>query len=313
MPRRKQPRTNFPNRLTVVHKPLLTKGKQKFYGLSFQDDALVEIDPNQHPKDYLDTYIHETLHILFPEWEEEEVFDLATFLAENLWEHGYRRIHQEDEKTIFDVYPDGQDPVPKYKKDMNSPLPIKSTQFDKLKDEYSRMFNECKVLDSARTDKLVSKLVAKEDIYKQVGIAPWYWIGCIHMMEASQDFTCHLHNGDPLKKRTKSIPAGRPAAPPDTIYGYSWETSAKDALYLKGLDKWGDWSVSGMLYQTERYNGWGYRMYKSNFSPYLWCGSQFWTKGKYVMDGKYDPSATSKQIGVAVILKRMVELDIISI
>jgi len=30
---------------------------------------------------------------------------------------------------------------------------------------------------------------------------------------------------------------------------------------LKGIDKWGEWDISGILYKLEEYNGWGYRQY----------------------------------------------------
>ena len=304
-------RAKFPNKLTIVHKDLLlNKGRgNSVYGLSYQEDALVEIDPRQPPKDYLDTLIHETLHVIFPEWTEMEIFDLASFLAESLWQQGYRKIYQDDNSTIHDLVPGLEDGNTSSARMKVAP-PVKTTVYGRIKDEYTELFQECKVRDIAATDKIVNKIVESRGTYEKVGIAPWYWIGCIHVMESSQSFKTHLHNGDPLKRRTKNVPAGRPAANPDTIYGYSWEMSAKDALMIKGLNEWNDWSVSGMLYQAERFNGWGYRMYKGIYSPYLWSGSQFWTKGKYVSDGRYDPSATSGQTGVAVMLKRMNELGV---
>lgn len=309
MPKPKQPqqKVNFPNKLTVVHKGLLSNKKDRTFGLAYEEDAVVEIDPRQPPKEYLDTLIHESLHIIFPNWKEMEVYDLATFMTETLWNNGYRKIYQEDDCTVYDHIPDLEtnnvNPDAKMKVDP----PVKTTEYSRIKDEYARMFEECEIKNPKAVDKLVSQIVEHEGIYESVKIAPWYWIGCIHMMEGGLNFKTHLHNGDSLRRRTVNVPSGRPPGPPDTISGYSWEMSAKDALYLKGLEKWTDWSISGMLYQAERYNGWGYRMYKNNYSPYLWSGSQFWTHGKYVSDGKYDPNATSDQIGVAVMLKRMHE------
>lgn len=309
MSRTKKSEAKFPNKLTVVHKNLLLNKGNSVYGLSYDEDSLVEIDPRQPPKDYLDTLIHETLHIIFPEWTEMQVFDLASFLAEQLWQQGYRKIYQEDDSTIYDVVPGIEAGGPSSARMKVAP-PIKTTVYSRIKDEYEEMFKECKVSNPGATDKLVKKIIEHQSTYEKVGIAPWYWIGCIHVMEGSQSFKTHLHNGDPLKYRTRNVPSGRPAENPDTIYGYSWEVSAKDALMIKGLNEWNDWSIPGMLYQAERFNGWGYRMYKGVYSPYLWSGSQFWTKGKYVSDGKYDPNATSAQIGVAVLLKKMSEAGI---
>jgi hypothetical protein len=69
-----------------------------------------------------------------------------------------------------------------------------------------------------------------------------------------------------------------------------------------GLTSWTDWSVPGMLYRFERYNGFGYRSRGIN-SPYLWSYSNQYKKGKFTGDGKYDPNAVSKQCGAVVLLK----------
>jgi lysozyme family protein len=99
---------------------------------------------------------------------------------------------------------------------------------------------------------------------------------------------------------------------PTTLGGYAWEVSAKDALRLKQLDKWTDWSIEGLLYQAERYNGFGYRLYKSNNSPYLWSGTNNWKAGKYLQDGKYSATATKDQLGVAALLFEMKSRNIFS-
>ncbi len=142
----------------------------------------------------------------------------------------------------------------------------------------------------------------------ELGI-PWFFIGVIHNMEASLNFTRHLHNGDPLKARTVQVPAGRPknGTPP-----FTWEESAIDALSMRGLNKAKDWSLAGILYQIEGYNGWGYRLYHPHvLSPYLWSFSNQYISGKYVEDGTWSDTAVSKQCGAAVILRRMAEKNLI--
>ena len=128
---------------------------------------------------------------------------------------------------------------------------------------------------------------------------PWYFIGIIHHLESGGNFRSHLHNGDPLSARTKNVPAGRPASgqPP-----FTWSESAFDALTMKGLDKITSWPIERILYELERYNGFGY-FSKGVNSPYLWSMTNLYSRGKYVSDGKYDPSAVSKQVGAAAILK----------
>ena len=55
-------------------------------------DHIIEIDPRQCPKEYLDTLIHEAYHELNPRAKEVTVLHAATALANLLWRLGYRRI-----------------------------------------------------------------------------------------------------------------------------------------------------------------------------------------------------------------------------
>jgi hypothetical protein len=106
-----------------------------------------------------------------------------------------------------------------------------------------------------------------------------------------------------LKARTVHVPAGRPKTgkPP-----FTWEQSAIDALRGRGLGAWKDWSVPGTLYQLEAYNGFGYRDHHPTVpSPYLWSFSNHYTRGKYVADGRFSPTAVSQQVGAALLLKRL--------
>lgn len=162
---------------------------------------------------------------------------------------------------------------------------------------------------------VINKLAAAQNIAIKIGhnfdkytavVSGWamppYVVGIIHNMESDMDFTRHLHNGDKLTARTVHVPAGRPLTgnPP-----FTWEESAKDALQLRGLDKVTDWSIPHMLLCVEGYNGFGYQRHGIN-SPYLWAGSNQYSKGKYVSDGKFDPEAVSNQIGAALILKQFI-------
>jgi len=132
----------------------------------------------------------------------------------------------------------------------------------------------------------------------EVGV-PWVFVGVIHGMECGFNFAGHLHNGDRLTARTVNVPKGRPK---DSEPPFTWLQSALDALRLKKLDSVTDWSVPHMLYLLEGYNGFGYRR-RAMPSPYLWSFSNVYEKGKFVMDGKFDPNAVSKQCGAALMLK----------
>lgn len=136
----------------------------------------------------------------------------------------------------------------------------------------------------------------------------WWFIGITHFMEAGvyypKHFNYHLHCGDPLTGRTTHVPKGRPKADPIAGKGkpYTWEESALDALMYMGYDKVKDWSIENCLVLFEKFNGLGYKK-RGVPSPYLWSFTTEYLKGKYVLDGKYDPNAVSKQPGVAAIMK----------
>lgn len=181
--------------------------------------------------------------------------------------------------------------------------------------EYERLFETCSIRSGKQTEveAILGRIAAARGKYDKVAGStgvPWSFVAVVHSMESSLRFDRHLHNGDSLRKRTVHVPTGRPPTgdPP-----FAWEVSAADALGLKKLDQVKDWSVAGTLYQLERYNGWGYRLHHPHVrSPYLWSGSQHYTSGKYVSDGTWSDSAKSKQIGAAVLLRRMAEKGAVS-
>lgn len=148
-----------------------------------------------------------------------------------------------------------------------------------------------------------------EAVQRATGV-PWCVTGALHHLECSGSFLHHLHNGDPLTARTVQVPRGRPVTgkPP-----FRWEDSAIDAIQYDGLDALGPgWQSIGLaLDKIERYNGTGYRRRGIN-SPYLWSGSQHYREGKFISDGRFDPSAVSRQIGAAVLLKALVGLGLVS-
>src|SRR5690606_20700685 len=93
------------------------------------------------------------------------------------------------------------------------------------------------------------------------GNIPWELIAALHWRESGGSFKRHLHNGDPLTARTRRIPRGRPphGSPP-----FAWEESAIDALQMKGLHNIVNWTNERICYEAERYNGWGYRLYRGH-------------------------------------------------
>ena len=75
----------------VIERPL---GREKAMGLAWVEDRRVEIDSRLDSKDFLDTLIHELLHIYNPEWKEQKVASTATQMTNLIWAKNYRRIKE---------------------------------------------------------------------------------------------------------------------------------------------------------------------------------------------------------------------------
>lgn len=180
--------------------------------------------------------------------------------------------------------------------------------FDVLKDEYDELWKTAKVRPErvAAVDAIAHKLLAYQPRYqaaeKQTGV-PWFVIAAWHNRESDADFSAQLAQGDPLDQVSHNEPAGR--GPFDT-----WEEGAVDALVtLKHLDQVKDWSPARICYETERYNGFGYRNHHPDVkSPYLWSFTAHYNSGKYIADGRFSASAVDKQCGAIPIMKRLMEL-----
>lgn len=129
-------------------------------------------------------------------------------------------------------------------------------------------------LDAAR--RLIAGRPRYEDVARATGV-PWWWIACVHHLEAGGDFAGVLHNGDRIigsGRRTIRVPAGRGPFS-------SWEDAAVDALTMPGkrLDLVRDWSIARAMYQWERYNGTGYIGHGVN-SPYLFAATTLQQPGR---------------------------------
>jgi len=150
-------------------------------------------------------------------------------------------------------------------------------------------------------DYIINKILNSKNRYINVQNetkVPWQVIACIHALEGGLNFKTILHNGERLPiVRTRLVPKGRGPF-------YTWEEAAVDALMMTNRPT--EWTIKNTLDYLERYNGLGYRKYHPDINtPYLWSGTQFYTKGKYKSDGKFNSQLKSKQIGAVMILKEL--------
>jgi lysozyme family protein len=140
-----------------------------------------------------------------------------------------------------------------------------------------------------------------EEISISTGIPPQL-IAAIHYRESGCNFNTYLHNGDPLGKPTVNVPVGK--------YFESFTDSAIDALTEKSYlrDRYNlkadSNDLAAMMAFAESYNGLGYYN-KGLVSPYVYSGTNVYTKGKYVVDGKFSSSTIDGQPGVYLLINSL--------
>lgn len=172
---------------------------------------------------------------------------------------------------------------------------------------YRNMWRDMTVTRAAECEAAARRILAGRARYlaveRQTGV-PWFFIGLLHLRESSCNFAGVLHNGEHIigkGTRTRLVPAGRgPFA--------TWEEAAIDALRLKGLHAIKEWPIERIGYESERFNGFGYIRRGVN-SPYVWAGSNHYTRGKYVRDGVFDPAHVDTQLGTLPVLRALCRLD----
>lgn len=171
-----------------------------------------------------------------------------------------------------------------------------------LKKLNEERWKNCKVWEAKGPafEKVANRILANKSRYQKIekstGV-PWWFIGITHYRESNLDFSTNLAQGDPWNKKSTHVPKGRGPF-------NSFEEAAVDALTrcapFAARNK--DWSIPGALTMFEQYNGLGYYN-KGKPSPYVWAGTNQYSHGKYVADGKYDDSAVDRQLGCAGLMK----------
>ena len=154
---------------------------------------------------------------------------------------------------------------------------------------------------AATAARLYSYMPSYRKVENATGV-PSSVIAVLHCRESDADFNTYLGNGDALNRPTVNVPAGRgPFA--------SWTAGAVDALDYDGLSGQPSWTVEAALYWMERFNGFGYRQYHNERTPYLWAATNQQQPGKYVADGQFDSAAMDAQLGCAPLLAALWKID----
>ena len=186
--------------------------------------------------------------------------------------------------------------------------------FPDFRDRYERNWSNLKVradrLDEAKkeADRLLKGKSTYREVESRTGV-PWWFVGLCHYRESHFDFDTYLGNGQHLSRTTTIVPKGRG---PFTGAN-AFVDGAVDALRLEGFAAAADWSIARTLFRLEGFNGFGYQSRGVN-SPYLYGGSNIYGPpeargGKFVRDHVFDPQFVDTQLGTAVILKVLLDLD----
>ncbi|MBN2797695.1 MAG: peptidoglycan-binding protein [Deltaproteobacteria bacterium] len=138
-----------------------------------------------------------------------------------------------------------------------------------------------------------------ETVASQTNV-PAKLIAAIHWRESTGNFSTYLHQGDPLGRPAVRVPKNIP------IF-HTWEPAAVHAINSKsfiaknlGIDEQTTDAAALGAY-AEFYNGLGYHK-ADRSSPYAYSGTDAYTTGKYVSDGRYSASARDRQLGVLPLL-----------
>lgn len=146
--------------------------------------------------------------------------------------------------------------------------------------------------------RVAKRLLVHKDRYvaiqKKTGV-PWQLIAALHERESGGNFNTYLGNGQPLNVITTIVPKGRGPF-------LTFEGGAVDALVHEQMHTQTVWQLEHVLYWAERWNGFGYRDNYHINSPFVWSGTNHYSRGKYDSDGHFNHTLVDQQLGVAVIL-----------
>lgn len=145
-----------------------------------------------------------------------------------------------------------------------------------------------------------------EEVSRRTGVPPML-IAALHYRESSMNFGTYLHQGDPLGKPAVHVPSNIPVFSDWTeaaVHALNLKSSIREDVGLTSDSRDG----AAMATYAEAYNGLGYHD-RGLASPYLYAGSDVYTGGMYVADGKFSRNAFDGRLGVMTILQGMGQLD----
>jgi hypothetical protein len=77
-------------------------GKHKAWGMAHFDDNTIVVDSKLRSKKKMEIIIHEVLHCLFKDMEEDEIIRKSIILTNTLWHENFRSIELEQKIPLQD-------------------------------------------------------------------------------------------------------------------------------------------------------------------------------------------------------------------
>ena len=85
-------------KIVVKYKKL---GREKAHGMAFSDGE-IHIDPRLKGRKLMEVYIHEVMHLLHPEDDEDTIVTNSVILCKFLWRMGYRKVDNTRNEPLQD-------------------------------------------------------------------------------------------------------------------------------------------------------------------------------------------------------------------
>lgn len=173
--------------------------------------------------------------------------------------------------------------------------------------EYAKLLSAMRVTRPQQVNAVAGKLASFVDAGRYAAVSaetfvPQAWMAGSFEREASSNFSLSPAQGDRWDRVSTHVPRGIGPFP-------DWKASAKAAYHIDGLDKLGAaaWTILRACYEGELFNGFGYLVHGIH-TPYLWAGTNIYSAGKFIADGKFSSSAVDQQLGIVPVMLRLIEL-----